>query len=232
MQNQIYKNFSSSEEIYQEMTRDAFGFSSKTKLFEADKFPGSNFFDKIDDFPESKHELFKHKLVNTITAELQVFIPGAFQITPQIEQCLSYANLHSWSPGRAYFSLFEMKKSKSIWILHFSRSVGEGLAQLIHKKKFGNGINLYDDLREADSLIYLEIGVTLRKLFSSMIKIWPEIENLDISRCRHILQLGFQTGLSLKEEYIIFPFHLKNKECSGEFHLIFPIIFLNKIFGT
>ena len=88
MQNQIHKNFSSSEEIYQEMTRDAFGFSSKTKSFEADKFTGSDFFDKLDNFPESKHELFKHKLVNTITAELQVILPGAFQITPQIEQCL------------------------------------------------------------------------------------------------------------------------------------------------
>jgi len=222
MQNQIHKNDSSSEEIYQEMTRDAFGISSQKILFESEKFDKSDATEKFDYFKDSKNEIFKQKLVNTITAELQGFIPGAFQILPQSEQCLSYANLHSWSPGRAYFSLFEMKKSKSIWILHFSRSVGEGLAYLVHKENFGTGINIYDELREADSLIYLEIGEILRKLFSSLIKLWPKIQNLNVSRCRHILQLGFQTGVCLKEEYIIFPFHLKNKECSGDFNLIFP----------
>jgi len=232
MQNQILKNDSSWEEIYQEMTRDAFGFSPEKKSFESEKLSGSDTSEKADSFTDTKHELFKNKLVNRITAELQFILPGAFQITPQIEQCLSYANLHSWSPGRAYFSLFEMKKNQSIWILHFSRSVGEGLAYLVHKENFGTEINIYDELREADSLIYLEIGEILRKLFASMIKVWPEIENLKVSRCRHILQLGFQTGVRLKEEYIIFPFYLKNKECSGEFHLIFPSKYLNNVIDT
>ena len=232
MQNQIHKNDSSSEEIYQEMTRDAFGFSQGEKTFDSENLKGSESTESVVSFSELKYARFKQKIVNIISAELQIILPGAFQITPLVEQCLSYANLHSWSPGRAYFSLFEMKKSKSIWILHFSRPIGEGLAYLIHKKNFGTEINIYYDLREADSLIYLEIGEILRKLFASMIKLWAEIENLNVSRCRHILQLGFQAGVRLKEEYIIFPFHLKNKECSGEFNLIFPIKYLNNIVDT
>ena len=232
MQNQIHNNDSSWEEIYQEMTRDAFGLPTEKKSFDSEKLHGSGIIESEVSLKDTKYKILKQKLVNTITAEFQITLPGAFQITPQEEQCLSYANLHSWSPGRAYFSLFEMKKSQSIWILHFSRSIGEGLANLIHKKKYGTGINIYADLREADSLIYLEIGEILRKLFSSLIKNWPEIENLNVSRCRHILQLGFQTGVRLKEEYIIFPFYLKNKECSGEFHLIIPYKYLYNVDHT
>jgi hypothetical protein len=47
---------------------------------------------------DSKGNLLVQRIVNTLTAQLQDFLPGAFRITPLPKQCLSYANLHSWSP--------------------------------------------------------------------------------------------------------------------------------------
>ena len=73
------------------------------------------------------------------------------------------------------------------------------------------------------------IGNNLINRFSNIIKIWPEIHNLSVSRCRHILQLGFQKGVRLKEEYIIFRFTLKNSHCKGDFNVIFPGKYLQKI---
>ena len=229
MQNQLDREESNWEEIYQEMTRDAFGLFPKDKSLEAEKVLQPKFSKQIDNITASKYELFRQKLLNTITAEFQSILPGAFQITPQSIQCLSYANLHRWSPGRAYFSLFEMKKSKSVWILHLSRSLGEGIAYLVRKEDYGTEINIFSDLKEADSLIYLEIGQILRKWFANILKIWPKSENLSFSRCLHILQLGFQKGVRLKEEYIIFRFTLKNRHCKGDFNVIFPGKYLQKI---
>jgi len=167
-----------------------------------------------------------------MTAQLQVILPGAFRITPQPEQCLSYANLHSWSPGRSYFSLFKMKGSKNIWILHFSRSVGEGLAYLVNKTNFRSEINIFSDLREADSLIYLEIGEMLRNIFINFIELWNKIEKLEVSSCRHILQLGFIASVQYSDEYIVLPFNIDNNECSGDFHLIFPKKYLFSILNA
>jgi len=125
-------------------------------------------------------------------------------------------------PGRSYFSLFEMQQSKSVWILHLSRSVGEGLASLAHSKNSRNYRNIYHDLREADSVIYLETAEMLRKLFGSLLELWPASDKLKVARCRHILQLGFLQGLAQDEEYVILPFYLDNKDCSGNIHLVLP----------
>ena len=232
MQNHVFANESSSEEIYLEMTRDAFGVLQKNKSIESDIVYGPELSREKNSISEPKYDQFLQKLVNTFSAQFQVILPGAFKITPQPKQCLSYANLHSWSPGRAYFSLFEIKKTKYVWILHLSRSIGEGLAYLVHKGNSQTDINIYQDLREADSLIYLEIGELLRRLFVSLIEIWPKNYNLQVLRCRHILQLGFQNSTHLSEKYIILPFNLDNKECSGDFHLIFPQKFILNLFNN
>ena len=229
MQNQPEKKESNWEEIYQEMTRDAFGLYPKEKSPVDENILYPKFTKKVDNINESKYDLIRQKLLNTLTAEFQSILPGAFQITPQTIQCLSYANLHRWSPGRAYFSLFEMKKSKSVWILHLSRSVGEGIAYLVREGNNGTAINIFSDLKEANSLIYLEIGEILRRLFANILKIWDKSDELSILRCLHILQLGFQKGVRLKEQYVIFPFNLKNSQCKGDFHIIFPSKYLQKI---
>tara|TARA_B100000700_G_scaffold259315_1_gene294055 strand:+ start:491 stop:1216 length:726 start_codon:yes stop_codon:yes gene_type:complete len=227
MKSQFIKK-NDSEKIYQEMTRDAFGAFGDNKSLKSKNLLESEYTKQFNSLNKSKYEVFIQKVLNTFNAELQGFLPGAFQITPQTAQCLSYANLHSWYPGRAYFSLFESKNNKSIWILHLSRSVGEGLAYSVRKAKCGTKINLYRELREADSLIFLEIGEILRKLFSSLIKLWY-VNNLKFSRCQHILQLGFQKNVHLDEEYIILPFFLNNKDCEGDLHLIFPIKYLHNL---
>ncbi len=229
MQNQPEKKESNWEEIYQEMTRDAFGIYPKEKSPVNENILYQKFIKKVDNINESKYDLLRQKLLNTFTAEFQSILPGAFQITPQTIQCLSYANLHRWSPGRAYFSLFEMKKSKSVWILHLSRSVAEGIAYLVREENYGTAINIFSDLKEADSLIYLEIGEILRRLFANILKIWDKSDELCILRCLHILQLGFQKGVRLNEQYMIFPFNLKNSQCKGDFHIIFPSKYLQKI---
>jgi len=43
-----------------------------------------------------------------------------------------------------------------------------------------------------------------------------------VASCRHILQLGFLRDSVMDEEYIVLPFYLDNRECSGKFHLVFP----------
>ena len=232
MQNQIPDQVSSSEEIYNEMIRDTFDVTKIYTSQEEDGFPGEGFSMQIDSDSDSKGNLLVQSIVNTLTAQLQDFLPGAFRITPLPEQCLSYANLHSWSPGRSYFSLFEMEQTNSVWILHLSRSVGEGFASLSHSKNSKFYRNIYNDLREADSVIYLETAEMLRELFVSLLELWPASEKLKVARCRHILQLGFLQGHAQDDEYVVLPFYLDNNECSGEINLVFPERYILNIVGA
>ena len=229
MQNQISDQVPSSEEIYNEMIRDTFDVSEIYTGKEEDSFPGEGFSMQIGSDSDSKYNFLVQKIVNTLTAQLQDFLPGVFKIKPLPKQCLSYANLHSWSPGRSYFSLFEMQQSKSVWILNLSRPVGEGFASLSHSKNSKIYRNIYHDLLEADSVIYLETGEMLRKLFGSLLELWPACDKLKVARCRHILQLGFLQGHAQDDEYILLPFYLDNKECSGEINLVFPQRYLLNI---
>ena len=93
---------------------------------------------------------------------------------------------------------------------------------MAHQRNAPEKSNVFIDLREADSLIYLEIGELLRGVFNSIIELWPESEKLKVSRFRHILQLVFLNDSIKEDEYVIIPFQLHNRECSGEFHLVFP----------
>ena len=222
MQNQIPEQVPSSEDIYEKMTQDTFGVPKIYTGQEEENFFGEDFSIQIGIDSDSKDNLIVNRIVKTLTAELQDFIPGVFRITPLPKQCLSYANLHSWSPGRSYFSLFEMKKTKSVWILHLNRSAGEGLASLSHSKNSRIYNNIYHDLRDADSVIYLETAEMLRKLFNSLLELWPASDNLKVRRCRHILQLGFLKGVDQDEEYVVLPFYLENKVCTGEIDLVLP----------
>ena len=211
-----------SEEIYQRMIEEIFDVPDVEKSRTTKNFLGAGFSNQILQDTESIDNILSQKLINTLTAQLQSVLPGAFRITINPEQCLSCANLQSWSPGRSYFSLFEMKHTRSVWILHLSRSVGEGLASLVHHRNTPEKSNVFIDLREADSFIYLEIGELLRGVFNSIIELWPESEKLKVARFRHILQLVFLNDSIKEDEYVIIPFQLHNRECSGEFHLVFP----------
>ena len=211
-----------SEEIYQRMIEEIFDVPDVEKSRTTKNFLGAGFSNQILQDTESIDNILSQKLINTLTAQLQSVLPGAFRITINPEQCLSCANLQSWSPGRSYFSLFEMKHTRSVWILHLSRSVGEGLASLAHHRNTPEKSNVFIDLREADSFIYLEIGELLRGVFNSIIELWPESEKLKVARFRHILQLFFLNDSIKEDEYVIIPFQLHNRECSGEFHLVFP----------
>ena len=222
MQSQVPNKEDNSEEIYQHMIEEVFDLPRVKKTNVTKHFLGAGFSNQILQETESIDNFWSQRLINTLTAQLQSVLPGAFRITTNLEQCLSCANIKSWSPERAYYSLFEMKHTKSVWILHLSRSVGEGLASLVHQRKAHEKCNVFIGLREADSLIYLEIGELLRGVFSSIIELWPESEKLKVSRFRHILQLVFLNDSLQEDEYVIIPFQLDNRECSGEFHLVFP----------
>ena len=222
MQSQGSDKENYSEEIYQRMIEEIFDVPDVEKSRTTKNFLGAGFSNQILQDTESIDNILSQKLINTLTAQLQSVLPGAFRITTNPEQCLSCANLQSWSPGRSYYSLFEMKHTRSVWILHLSRSVGEGLASLAHHRNTPEKSNVFIDLREADSLIYLEIGELLRGVFNSIIELWPESEKLKVARFRHILQLVFLNDSIKEDEYVIIPFQLDNRECSGEFHLVFP----------
>ena len=222
MQSQGPDKENNSEEIYQHMIEEVFDVPEVEKARSAKNFLGVGFSNQILQDTKSIDNLLSQRLINTLTAQLQSVLPGAFRITTNPEQCLSCANLHSWSPGRSYYSLFEMKHTRSVWILHLSRSVGEGLASLVHQKNDPDKSNVFFGLREADSLIYLEIGELIRGIFNSIIGLWPGSEELKVSRCRHILQLVFLNDYIQEDGYLIIPFQLDNRECTGEFHLVFP----------
>ena len=123
-----------SEEIYQRMIEEIFDVPDVEKSRTTKNFLGAGFSNQILQDTESIDNILSQKLINTLTAQLQSVLPGAFRITINPEQCLSCANLQSWSPGRSYYSLFEMKHTRSVWILHLSRSVGEGLASLVNQR--------------------------------------------------------------------------------------------------
>ena len=229
MQSQVQDKENYSEEIYQQMIEEVFGVSELKKSHATKNFIGSEFSNQILQDNKPIDNLLSQRLINTVTAQLQSVLPGAFRITANPEQCLSCANLQSWSPGRSYYSLFEMKHTSSVWILHLSRSVGEGLASLAHQRNVPEKSNVFIGLNEADSLIYLEIGELLRGVFNSIIKLWPESEKLKVSRFRHILQLVFLNDSLQEDVYVIIPFQLDNRECSGEFHLVFPQRYLSSI---
>ena len=229
MQSQGPDKENNSEEIYQYMIEEVFDVPEVEKARAAKNFLGAGFSNQILQKAEPIDILLSQRLINTMTAQLQSVLPGAFRITTNPEQCLSCANLQSWSPGRSYYSLFEMKQIRSVWILHFSRSVGEGLASLVHQRNTPDKSNVFIGLREADSVIYLEIGELLRGVFNSIIGLWPESEKLKVSRFRHILQLVFLNDSIQEDEYVIIPFQLDNRECSGEFHLVFPQRHLSSI---
>ena len=222
MQSQGPDKENSLEEIYQHMIEEVFNFPEYEKTPASKNFLGAGFSNQIQQDIQSINKFFSQRLINTITAQFQSILPGAFRITTNPEQCLSCANLQSWSPGRSYYSVFEMKQTESIWILHLSRSVGESLASLVHKKNTTLKSTAFIGLREADSFIYLEIGELLRGVFNSIIELWPESEKLNVSRCRHILQLVFLNHSIQEDEYVIISFQLDNRECSGDFHLVFP----------
>ena len=222
MQSQDPDKENYSEEIYQHMIEEVFNFSEYEKNPDTKNFLGAGFSNQIQQDTQSINNFFSQRLINIITAQFQSVIPGAFRITTNPKQCLSCANLQSWSPGRSYYSLFEMKQTKSVWILHLSRSVGEGLASLVHQRNSPDKRKDFFGLQEADSLIYLEIGQFLRGIFNNIIELWPENENLIVSRCRHILQLVFLNHSIQEDDYVIISFQLDNRECSGEFHLVFP----------
>ena len=222
MQSQGPDKENNSEEIYQHMIEEVFDVLEVEKARSTKNFLGVGFSNQILQDTICIDNLLSQRLINTLTAQLQSVLPGAFRITTNPEQCLSCANLQNWSPGRSYYSLFEMKNTKSIWILHLSRSVGEGIASLVNKRNTPHNKNAFIGLREADSLIYLEIGELLRGFFNSIIELWPESEKLNVSRCRHILQLVFLNNPIQEDEYVIISFQLDNRECSGEFHLVFP----------
>ena len=222
MQSQGQDKENNSEEIYQHMIEEVFDVPEVEKTHATNNFLGAGFSNQILQDTKSIENLLSQRLINTLTAQLQSVLPGAFRITTNPEQCLSCANLHSWSPGRSYYSLFEMEHTKSVWILDLSRSVGEGLASLAHQRNASENSNAFVDLREADSMIYLEIGELLRGVFNSIIELWPESEKLKVSRFRHFLQLIFLNDSIQEDEYVIIPFQLYHRECSGEFHLVFP----------
>ncbi len=157
MQSQGPDKENNSEEIYQHMIEEVFDVPEVEKARATKNFLGAGFSNPILQDTESIDNLLSQRLINTLTAQLQSVLPGAFRITTNPEQCLSCANLQSWSPGRSYYSLFEMKHTRSVWILHFSRSVGEGLASLAHQRNASENSNVFVDLRESDSMIYLEI---------------------------------------------------------------------------
>ena len=229
MQSQGSDKENNSEEIYQHMIEEVFDVPKVENTRTTKNFLGAGFSNQIMQDTESIDNLLSQRLIIRLTALFQSVLPGAFRITTNPEQCLSCANLQSWSPGRSYYSLFEMKHTKSVWILHFSRSVGEALASLVHQRNAPDKSNVFIGLREADSLIYLEIGELLRGVFTSIIELWPESEKLKVSRCRHILQLVFLNDSIQEDEYVIIPFQLDNRECSGEFHLVFPQRYLLSI---
>ncbi|MBC8259831.1 MAG: hypothetical protein H8E38_12500 [SAR324 cluster bacterium] len=226
MQNHSSLSENYAEEIYQDMLRETFGIPENNDADQTDEFADTVSFKNTRIDSEVADNFLVQKLINSLTAQLQAIIPGAFRIIAKPIQCLSYANLHSWSPGRSYFSLFELTGSSSVWILHLSRSVGEGLASLLHTESTNKNTSIFMNLAETDSMVYLEIGGLLRKLFDSILALWPKSDNLKVTRCRHILQLGFLPSSNQNEDYLILPFYLDNRVCSGDFHLIIPQRFL------
>ncbi len=222
MQSQFLEKENNSEEIYRRMIEEIFDDPEVEKNYSEKNSIGAGLSNQNLQYTISKENLLSQKLINTLTAQLQSILPGAFRITTNSKQCLSCANLQNWSPGRSYYSIFEMKHTNSIWILHLSRPVGEGLAYLTYHKNAHQKNKIFIDLREADSLIYLEIGEFVRGVFKSIIELWPNSEKLEISSYRHILQLLFLNNSIQEDQYLIMPFQLDNRECSGEFHLVFP----------
>ena len=98
MQSQGSDKVNNSEEIYQHMIEEVFDVFEVEKTNATNNFLGAGFSNQILQDTKSIDNLLSQRLINTLTAQLQSVLPGAFRITTNPEQCLSCANLQSWSP--------------------------------------------------------------------------------------------------------------------------------------
>ena len=93
MQSQGPDKGNNSEEIYQHMIEEVFDVPEVEKTRSAKNFLGVGFSNQILQDTKSIDNLLSQRLINTMTAQLQTVLPGAFRITTNPEQCLSCANL-------------------------------------------------------------------------------------------------------------------------------------------
>ncbi len=211
------------DDFFQDMINETFDTSPKKDVPSAEKIYHTGSEIEAEPVCQKNINPFTKTLEDVLKTQLQPHLPEPIQLSALPEECLSYANLKKLAPGRSYFSLFAVDKPDNIWVLHLERSVGEGLAYWVSQNKYAQKhAEIFKKLREADSMVFLEIGQIQKKIFEALLSSWPMVQNTKIVRTRHLLQLNHIHGVDPNEECVIQPFFLQNSVFKGKIHLVFP----------
>jgi hypothetical protein len=138
---------------------------------------------------------------------------------------LPFEQLELLAPERSYFTLLQVNGLDSVWLLHCSREIAEGMASIRYQERQQSQRRKVSPprLSEADSLVYVEIGGFLRQCAQEWIHCWRGHNRLSLSGFRHQLNLGKARNFPGQEAYLVLHFTLENRLFQGEGHLALPL---------
>lgn len=134
---------------------------------------------------------------------------------------LPFAELSGLATGRSYFNLVSIEEPRSLWTMHCSRSLAEGLAQQRLRKRYGSLENSELEDEGAHSAVFLEIGEFLRKARDAMLAGWGG--TLAVAGCRPVLRPRFTKEASPSDEYALLSYRVESPEVSGDLHWAIPV---------
>ncbi len=143
---------------------------------------------------------------------------------------LPFSELAGLATGRSYFNLVSIEAPRSLWTMHCSRSLAEGLARQRLRQRRGWQKET-DWLGEgAHSAVFLEIGEFLRRSRDAMLEDWGV--PLAVSGYRPVLQPRFTREATPSDEYAVLSYQVESPEVSGDLHWAIPVSAVVAIFGN
>jgi hypothetical protein len=142
---------------------------------------------------------------------------------------LPFAELSGLATGRSYFNLVSIEEPRSLWTMHCSRSLAEGLVQQRLRQRYGWLKDGELEGEGAHSAVFLEIGEFLRKSRDAMLEDWGG--PLVIAGYRPVLRPRFTKEASPSNEYALLSYRVESPEVSGDLHWAIPMNAILEIFG-
>ena len=160
---------------------------------------------------------------------LRLWVSPTVRVQLKQRKLLPFAELSGLATGRSYFNLVSIEEPRSLWTMHCSRSLAEGLAQQRLRKRYGSLENSELEDEGAHSAVFLEIGEFLRKSRDAMLEDWGG--PLVIAGYRPVLRPRFTKEASPSDEYALLSYRVESPEVSGDLHWAIPMNAILEIFG-
>ena len=130
----------------------------------------------------------------------------------------SFSKLSEVSKEPSYFNLVKVDVPPSLWVLHGTRSLIEGMVEK-DSAYFADDQVEAPRYRRAQSSVFLEVGEFFQKARNLMFQEW----GLEISGYRSLLRLGAIQGQSVSAEYALLSYQIESPVTSGTLHWAIPV---------